>query len=101
MAANYVCPSLPDALPNSTPPTVASTSPANGATGVPLNVHLTATFSEAVQSSTINTNTFTVKDKQKNEVPSTIYLSPHVKPATFTPSSNLAASATYTATIST
>ena len=41
-------------------PTVISTSPANGATGVAINSDITATFSEAMQSSTINTNTFTV-----------------------------------------
>src|SRR5205823_819261 len=65
------------------------------------NVHLTATFSEAVQSSTINTNTFDVKDTQNKAVAGTVSLSPDGNTATFTPSSNLAASATYTATIST
>src|SRR5437867_3072902 len=72
----------------------------NGSTAGSVNVHLTATFSEAVQRSTINTNTSTVKDKNR-PVAGTVSLSPDGKTATFTPSSNLAASATYTATIST
>src|SRR5439155_599910 len=87
--------------PDRTPPSVSSTMPANGATGVAINSPITATFSEAVQSSTINTNTFTLKDSSNNAIAGTVSLSPDGKTATFTPSSNLALPATYTATIST
>src|SRR6185503_2182099 len=53
-------------LPNSTgtdttPPTVSSTDPANGATGVPSSANIAASFSEAMDSLTINTATFTLK----------------------------------------
>ncbi len=40
-----------------TPPTVASTSPASGATGVPLNAQPAVTFSEAVRATTVTSAT--------------------------------------------
>src|SRR5207237_10439060 len=67
MAANYVW-TFTTIVPDTTPPTVASTSPANGATGVAINSPITATFSEAIQSSTVSSTTFTVKDNNKNTV---------------------------------
>jgi hypothetical protein len=39
-------------------PTVSSTVPANGTTGVALDANITATFSEAMKARSINTNTF-------------------------------------------
>ena len=46
--------------PGLTPPTVISVTPASGATGVCPNTVVTATFSEAMNPSTINATTFTV-----------------------------------------
>ena len=43
-------------------PTVSAVSPANGATGVCLTRNVSATFSEAMNASTINATTFTVTD---------------------------------------
>src|SRR3990172_6665378 len=80
------------------PPSVISTSPANGVTGVGTNVVVTATFSEAMQSSTINTDTFTVRNGSSN-ISGTVSYSGTT--ATFTPSANLSASTTYTATVTT
>ena len=80
------------------PPTVSSTNPANGAAGVALNSAITATFSEAMQSSTINTDTFTVSNGS-NTVSGTI--SYNDTTATFTPSVSLSNSTTYTAKITT
>src|SRR6186997_850618 len=42
-------------------PEVTSTSPANSASGVNLNAKVVATFNEKIDSSTITTSTFTVK----------------------------------------
>src|SRR5690606_8938624 len=42
--------------------TVISTQPGNNAVGVELNKIITATFSEAMESSTINASSFTLKD---------------------------------------
>lgn len=83
---------------DTTAPTVSSTSPAEGDTGVAINSTITATFSEEVQSSTINTNTFTVNDGGGN-ISGTVSYTDTI--ATFTASDNLSHSTTYTATIST
>lgn len=83
------------AAPDSTPPTVSSTSPANTATGVGVNSAISVTFSEAMLPSTITSATFTVS----GGVAGTVSYSGTT--ATFTPSINLAFSTTYTATITT
>ena len=83
---------------DTTAPTVSSTSPAEGETGVAINSTITATFSEEVQSSTINTNTFTVSDGSGNISGTVSY---NDTTATFTASGNLSHSTTYTARIST
>ena len=41
-------------------PTVTATTPANGATGVPITQVITASFNEAMNATTINASTFTV-----------------------------------------
>ncbi|NVN90122.1 MAG: Ig-like domain-containing protein [Desulfuromonadales bacterium] len=79
------------------PPTVTSTVPTNTATTVALNSILTATFSKVMNSSTINTNTFTLN----NGVTGIVTYNASTNTASFTPSANLSASTTYTATIST
>jgi hypothetical protein len=83
---------------DATPPTVIATDPLNAATGIALNKKVTATFSEAMDSSTINSTTFTLK-QGANAISGTVSYSGTT--ATFTPSANLAASTTYTATITT
>jgi hypothetical protein len=81
-----------------TAPTVSSTNPANAATGVTLNQKITATFSEVMDSSTITTTTFTVKQGTTAVAGTASYAGTI---ATFTPTANLAASTLYTATITT
>ncbi len=78
------------------PPTVISVTPPNGAVGVCPNIVVTATFSEAMNPVTINTTTFTVAG-----ITGAVTLDGTGKIAAFTPSSNLALSTTYTATITT
>ena len=83
---------------DTTKPIVSSTSPANRATGVAINSGVNATFNEAMQSSTINTNTFTVSDGSRNISGTVSY---NDTTATFTPSGNLSHFTTYTARITT
>ncbi len=82
---------------------VTSTQPSNGATGIPVTGSISATFSKQVQSSTVNSNTFILKDSNNNAVPGTVSLSSDSKTATFTlfSSKPLSYSTTYTATITT
>src|ERR1051325_4896527 len=46
---------------DTTPPTVSSTDPVNGATGVAISGKIAAAFSEAMDTTTITTTTFTLK----------------------------------------
>jgi len=81
------------------PPAVVSTIPANGAASVPIGQVLSATFSEAMTSSTISATTFTLKVTGGAAVTGTVTYSGVV--ATFTPSAPLAYSTSYTATLTT
>lgn len=86
--------------PLTTTPTVNSTTPVNLSTGVALNSKITATFSEAMDSSTITTATFTLmQDEGKCFHSGTVSYTGTT--ATFTPTINLAPNSAYTATITT
>ncbi len=82
---------------SATPPTVSSATPAAGSTGVAVSVAPTATFNQAVVPNTVS---FTVKDSGGNSVPGAVSFTTGNTVATFTPTSALAASTTYTATVS-
>ncbi len=78
-------------------PAVASHTPLSGATGVAVSSPVTATFNEAVQSSTIS---FTLTNSAGTAVPATLTYNSSTDTATFTPSAALAYGTTYTATVS-
>jgi O-glycosyl hydrolase len=82
-------------------PTVAATAPATGASNVSLGQALTATFSQAMNSSTIDSSTFTLAGPGSTAVSGTVTYSAVNSIATFTPASALAYDTTYTATITT
>ena len=75
-----------------TPPNVQSTSPTSSATGISTSSTITVTFSEAMSAASINASAFLV-----NGVSGSI--SVNGTTATFTPSSALANSTTYTVTV--
>ena len=81
----------------STPPVVSTVSPGSGSTGVAVSAAATATFSQPVTPSTVS---FTVKDSGGNSVAGAVSFNSADTVATFTPSSSLAGSTTYTATVS-
>jgi len=87
----------PVGAPDVTPPTVSSVSPAGGATGVALNAKISATFSEAMDSTTIVAANFTISPS----VAGTVTYNAASMTATFSPTANLAASTAYTATVKT
>jgi hypothetical protein len=84
---------------DSTPPTVTATTPVNGATGVARGTNVTATFSEAMDATTINTTTFELRNPSNVLVAATVTYNASNRRATLTPNSNLAAGTTYTATV--
>ena len=98
LAANFVWSFTTSQVPDTTPPTVSSISPASAATGVPVNIKVLATFSEAMDPLTITTSTFTLKQGATPVSGTVTYAG---LTATLNPSSNLAASTAYTATVTT
>ena len=82
------------------PALTVTVAPANGATSVPVNQVLTATFSEALNCTTLNsTATFTLAIGTTPVTGGTVNCTGNI--ATFTPGSSLLYSTLYTATIST
>ncbi len=79
-------------------PLVVTTDPINGATDVPVNKIITATFNKAMNASTINSTTFTI-NQGATSILGTISYS--AGKATFTPSSPLLPNTLYTGTITT
>ena len=84
-----------------TPPTVTAVTPTAGATLIcPNNALITATFSKAMNPATINASTFTVTFGGASVAGQVSYVAA-TKIATFTPTASLAASSSFTATITT
>jgi hypothetical protein len=88
--------------PDTTPPTITLTSPADGDMNVPLNDAVNATFSEAMDPVAITapgTFTLAVAGLGGAAVAGNVTYDSVSQTATFTPAANLAAGAQYTATI--
>jgi hypothetical protein len=79
--------------------TVITVSPAAGTTEVVLNPQIQATFNKDMDSSTINTETFTLISPSGIKVSGTVSYDDTTKTVTFAPSINLAPLTTYTATV--
>ena len=82
------------------PPTVTSTAPADGATGLARSAVARATFSRPMDAASISSSTFTLR-RAGTLVPATVSYDGTLAQATLTPSAPLAYGATYTATVST
>src|SRR5207302_1904490 len=81
-------------------PTVIAQSPAPGATGVPLNTTVTATFSKPMNAASIVPTTFTLRAAgAAANVPATVTLDATGTIATLTPTGPLALGTVYTATV--
>lgn len=79
-------------------PTVISTIPANSSTGVTISGNVAVTFSEAMNPTTVTATTFTLK---QGTTPVAGVVTSVGSTATFNPTSTLAASTVYTATLTT
>ncbi|MGO8757563.1 MAG: Ig-like domain-containing protein [Terracidiphilus sp.] len=98
LGANYTWSFTTAAAPT---PTVTSTVPSSGATGVNVGNALTAGFSIPMDSSTITATTFTLATAGGTSVSGSVAYNTGTSTATFTPNSSLAYSTSYTATITT
>lgn len=96
LAANYVWTFTTGSVNDTTAPDVNATNPDSNATGVPINQSITAVFSEAVDSATVNTTSFSLTDGVTPVVGAVTYVG---TTATFNPTSDLNVDTNYTATI--
>jgi hypothetical protein len=81
-------------------PMVIKVSPAGGATGVSIRPIVTATFSTAMDGSTITPSSFTLADSNGAPVKGKVSYNPTSREATFTPSDDLKPGTPYCARIS-
>ncbi|AMV73759.1 repeat-containing protein [Desulfuromonas sp. DDH964] len=98
LASNHVWSFTTGAAPDTLAPTVTLTAPLNGASGLAIGNNITATFSEAMDPLSITNLTFTLSDGV-NPVAGAVTYSGVL--AVFNPLVDLAASTTYTATVTT
>jgi hypothetical protein len=82
-------------------PTVLATSPVDGATDLGQTPEVSATFSQAMDSSTITTATFTLTGPSGTAVAATVDYDPVTHVATLVPTAPLASSSAYVARLST
>ena len=86
-------------VPDTTAPSITSTSPTNGSTEVPSVVAVTATFSEPMNAATVSASTFELRDSTGGVVPSTVAYDAAQNRASLASASALAPLETYTATV--
>src|SRR5271165_3240826 len=80
-------------------PAVTGETPGSGATGMATSTGVTATFNEAVQTSSITSSDFVLKSSSGSTVTAVVSYNSTTDTATLTPSALLANSTVYTATI--
>lgn len=88
-------------VPTGDAPTVKSTGPIDGAAGVPTNTKVVATFSDVMDTATIDTVSFTLGSAGAAAVTGSVDLNADDNTATFTATGGLGTSTQYTATVST
>ena len=84
-------------VPDTTAPSISSTTPANGATGVSPTTEVRVTFSETMDPATINSNTIRLLDSVGNVVAASVSYDSATLTAVLRPNSSLRALETYTA----
>jgi Ice-binding-like/Bacterial Ig-like domain len=101
MAANFTWTFTTGAAVTAVAPTITVTNPASASVGVPINKTVSATFSTAMDPTTITNATFTLAVAGGGaSVNGTVAYDSASQIATFTPSANLLGNTQYTATIS-
>ncbi|HWW18534.1 MAG TPA: Ig-like domain-containing protein, partial [Candidatus Saccharimonadales bacterium] len=101
VAANFVWSFTTGLTVDAVGPTINSTNPASAAVNVPIDKRVNATFSKAMDPTTITNATFTLAVAGGGAlVNGTVAYDPASQIATFTPSGNLAGNTQYTAMIS-
>lgn len=100
LEADYVWSFTTGATADETAPTVTGTDPSDGATDVPFNRNVAATFSEKLDSTTLTGESFVVADADGNAIAGDVSIV-GTTTAVFNPQSDFASDTVYTATIKT
>lgn len=82
-------------------PAVTTTTPASGATGLPVATAVTASFSTALDPSSVNSTTFRLTDDNGSPVAAQVTYDDDTRTATLTPTAALDTGASYTARLTT
>lgn len=82
---------------DNTPPSVLSNTPADNATGVPLNTPIQVTFDEELDTDKVNSTSVILKDEEGNTVSGTVSFAANA--VVFSPSQNLTNLVKYTMTV--
>jgi hypothetical protein len=85
--------------PDTIPPTVTSTTPADGASNVSVTVSLTATFDEPIDPATLDSGSFELRNAGNNLVAATVTYDAPTRTVTLDPTAPLASGSLYTATL--
>jgi hypothetical protein len=85
--------------PDTTPPTVSTTSPVNGAANVLTGTEVKATFNEPMDAATVSTVTFELRNAGATLVASTVTYDAATRTATLKPSAALSLSSQFSATV--
>jgi hypothetical protein len=85
--------------PDVTPPTITARTPTNGAAGVNAGTSPTVTFSELMNSGTVNSTNVFLRDSSNATVPATVTYNTTTNVATLTPQAALQYGATYSVTV--
>jgi hypothetical protein len=88
-----------DVGPDSTPPSIKSTTPHGGASGVNPSADVSATFNEKMDPATINSANFELRDASNAVVPATVSYEAATRTATLDPDDPLENSTSYTVTL--
>ncbi len=88
-----------DVIPDQISPSVTATNPVNGAKDIPISIAPTASFSEAIDPTTLTASSFTLTGPGGVTVPTNVSYDSTTNTATLTPRANLAYGTTYTATL--
>lgn len=99
LAANSSWTFTTGVAPDVTAPTVTLRSPTASATNVPINASATATFSEAIDASTLSTATFRITGPNSSVVAGVVTYDAPSRTATFAPTADFLPSTTYTARV--
>jgi hypothetical protein len=98
MVSNYTFSFTTTSAPDLTPPTITSSDPANSATGIAITKVVNVNFSKALNATTVNATTVTLKQGTTTVAGNVTYSG---SMASYTPSASLAYNTTYTGTITT